>query len=201
MTDAAAIICLQGPHVLLIRSRKRPGSYEIPCGALLPGEDRFTGAIRELREETGLRVLEKHLVPIDHKPWGDHLVHIFVATQWTGDLAPGDDAEECFFGDPALLLKGAHGEDYATVMDAIAEAEQGAQQDERALEYGRLRIGELQKETDQLHAENARLRAVADVAHENMINSSYHLANQHGIEAQKKMIAALREAGYDDSDY
>jgi 8-oxo-dGTP diphosphatase len=54
----AAAIVLQDDQVLLVRrsvhERFLPGIWGIPCGKLEPGEDPAAGALRELKEETGL---------------------------------------------------------------------------------------------------------------------------------------------------
>lgn len=119
MNVAVAIIAIKRSQVLLVQSRKRPGSVEIPGGALLPGESRVHGAVRELREECGLYVDSWNLVPFQTKETPDWRVHIFQALRWSGQLTPGDDASECFFGPPDWLLEGAHPEDYTIVSKAI----------------------------------------------------------------------------------
>lgn len=54
----AAAVVLHNDRVLLVRrsltERFLPGAWGIPCGKLDPGEDPETGALRELKEETGL---------------------------------------------------------------------------------------------------------------------------------------------------
>jgi 8-oxo-dGTP diphosphatase len=54
----AAAIVLHDDRILLVRrsitERFLPGVWGVPCGKLDPGEDPAAGAIRELKEETGL---------------------------------------------------------------------------------------------------------------------------------------------------
>jgi len=115
MTEAVAIIAFDHGRVLLIRSRKRPGSVEIPCGSLQPGETLFEGAARELFEETGLTAEAWHALPIIHKTVREHLVYFVWLTKWTGTLRAGDDAEAAFWGDPDWIREGSHPEDYEIV--------------------------------------------------------------------------------------
>jgi 8-oxo-dGTP diphosphatase len=54
----AAAVVMHDDQVLLVRrsltERFLPGVWGIPCGKLNPGEDPAIGALRELKEETGL---------------------------------------------------------------------------------------------------------------------------------------------------
>lgn len=56
-------IVVQSGHILLIRRKSHPGlgTWAIPGGYLNPKETQLDSAIRELREETGLKVPEKVL--------------------------------------------------------------------------------------------------------------------------------------------
>lgn len=112
---AAAIIALCDNHVLLVRNHKRHGSVEIPGGALLNGENEFDAAIREMYEECGLRVERDDLVPFHIEDAHGWRVHVLRALRWSGEMTPGDDVSEVFWGTPDLLLDGQHSEDYATV--------------------------------------------------------------------------------------
>jgi len=55
--DRAAVIIVREGHLLLLRRRKRGERYDaLPGGTIEPGETPKAAAIREIREETGLRV-------------------------------------------------------------------------------------------------------------------------------------------------
>lgn len=116
---AAAIIAIQDGQVLMVRSKKRGGTPELPGGALLPNETFQMGAARELWEECGLYVDAEELQLFHMKDAHGWHVHLFLATDWSGELNPGDDASAAFFGDPALLLEGERSEDYETACRAI----------------------------------------------------------------------------------
>ncbi|NUP42773.1 MAG: NUDIX hydrolase [Streptomyces sp.] len=55
---AAAVVMDEQGRVLLVRRSERerflPGVWGVPCGKLEPGESPRDGALRELKEETGL---------------------------------------------------------------------------------------------------------------------------------------------------
>jgi len=119
MNVAVAVIAIQHNQVLLVRSAKRPGSVEIPGGAVLPNESRVHAAVRELLEECGLHIDPWDLVPFQTKETREWRTHILQALRWNGQLTPGDDVSGCFFGPPGLLLAGAHPEDYPIVCRAI----------------------------------------------------------------------------------
>jgi len=51
---ATRAICVQGPEILLLYT-KRYDDLSLPGGGLDPGEDKVSGMVRELKEETGAR--------------------------------------------------------------------------------------------------------------------------------------------------
>lgn len=113
---ASAVIAIQNGRVLMVRSRKRNSTWELPGGACLPDEGFADAAARELFEECGLRVHENDLSLVHVKSVRGWHVYIYQARRWDGELRPGDDAEACEFGEPGLLLTGERNEDYETVV-------------------------------------------------------------------------------------
>jgi 8-oxo-dGTP pyrophosphatase MutT (NUDIX family) len=114
MPGAQVLVIDDEDRILLQRSRDS-GLWELPAGAAEPGDDFRTTAVRELFEETGLRVDAGELVPFASLsqadvhtltyPNGDVLqcfALCFEARRWTGSLRPDTDEvlELAFFRQP-----------------------------------------------------------------------------------------------------
>jgi 8-oxo-dGTP diphosphatase len=107
------VVCLRADQVLLIKRGNPPrqGLWSLPGGRLEWGETTAAGALRELKEETGVAAELLGLVDVvdgvfparpslDGKA-GDitrHYVLIDYAARWiSGEPRPGDDAAEARF--------------------------------------------------------------------------------------------------------
>lgn len=116
------VICLRDDQVLLIKRGTPPrlGQWSLPGGRLEWGETTAAGALRELKEETGVEAVLLGLVDVvyglfparpspDGKPGeiSRHYVLIDYAARWTsGEPVAGDDAAEARFvsRDEAMAL-------------------------------------------------------------------------------------------------
>ena len=73
--DGVSIYALYGEkkdHVVLVRQYRYPLGdyvYEFPAGLVEPGEEFHSAAIRELHEETGLRLTPVKVDPMFEKPY------------------------------------------------------------------------------------------------------------------------------------
>lgn len=95
---AVGLLIEKAGAVLLVRRERAPfkGYWDIPGGFLEEDEDAHTGARREAREETGLRVAIDELVGVYHDKNGDDytLNLYYTAHVIGGHEKPGDDADD-----------------------------------------------------------------------------------------------------------
>ena len=100
---AVGIACLRGDSVLLIRrgTPPRQGEWSLPGGRIEPGERAVDAALRELREETGVKAEITGLIDVVDGLFpeaGRHYVLIDYAARWlSGEPVAGDDAAEARF--------------------------------------------------------------------------------------------------------
>ncbi|GLW62290.1 NUDIX hydrolase [Actinomadura rubrobrunea] len=100
----------QEGRLLLVRRARPPsaGRWSLPGGRVEPGETDVAAVVRELREETGLRVAVGPLVGSVERPGPDGVVYEiadYLATPVGGRLAAGDDAADVRWAAPEELLR------------------------------------------------------------------------------------------------
>jgi 8-oxo-dGTP diphosphatase len=101
-----AIITDSAGRLLLIKRGHEPqaGRWSLPGGRIEPGESDQQALVREVREETGLRVAPGRLAGTVERPWpGGRVLVIrdYLAVVAGGDLAAGDDADDARWVSPA----------------------------------------------------------------------------------------------------
>ena len=74
------------------------GKWNGPGGKIKPNETPTEGVIREVREETGLNILDPELNGVidfyfGEKPEPDWITYVFRVTEFTGELKPNDEGE------------------------------------------------------------------------------------------------------------
>ena len=92
------VLCLitDGDSILLQNRRKNDWQgYTLPGGHVEPGESFVDAVIREMKEETGLTILDPRLVGVKQFPLenGRYVVLLFKATRWSGDLISSEEGQ------------------------------------------------------------------------------------------------------------
>ncbi|GAB5456699.1 MAG: NUDIX hydrolase [Henriciella sp.] len=128
---AVGVVCFRADEVLLIRRGTPPkqGEWSLPGGRVEPGEPVRDGALRELKEETGVDAVLIDLIDvvdaIFENRTGDlitrHYVLIdFVARWQTGEPIAGDDAADARFFHLSDLASLQMWDETLRVIDAAA---------------------------------------------------------------------------------
>ena len=99
---AFAIIFDEHGRVLLCH-RRDLDYWNLPGGAVEPGEMPDEAAVRATREETGLEVAVERLVGVYGKVGRDEFVFAFACRVTGGALAVTAEADECRYFAPAAL--------------------------------------------------------------------------------------------------
>jgi 8-oxo-dGTP diphosphatase len=97
---AAAVILDSQGCVLLVKHTYGRLNWELPGGAAERNESIVDTAVREVQEETGLRVAAKHITGIYYEPRIDMLHFVFLCEPQDGRLEPrpgGREISRCAF--------------------------------------------------------------------------------------------------------
>jgi 8-oxo-dGTP diphosphatase len=105
---AVALLVFKVGKILLVQRSNEPfrGFWSLPAGFIDAGEDPVEAAARECREETNLEVRITELVDLisgQEHPRGAHLLIVYRGEILSGELKPGDDAEQADFFDLRAL--------------------------------------------------------------------------------------------------
>ena len=92
------VLCLLEDHGrILLQNRVKPDwrGYTLPGGHVEPGESFVEAVLREMREETGLTVLNPRLAGVKQFPipGGRYLVLLFKATEYSGRVVSSAEGD------------------------------------------------------------------------------------------------------------
>ena len=92
------VLCLiQDGNRILLQNRVKEDwkGYTFPGGHVEPGESFVDAVIREMKEETGLDIINPRLVGIKQFPIdnGRYIVLLFKATEFSGELVSSEEGE------------------------------------------------------------------------------------------------------------
>ena len=92
------VLCLiEDGDKMLLQNRVKTDwrGYALPVGHVEPGESFVDAVIREMKEETGLMIIDPRLVGVKQFPLenGRYVVLLFKATQWSGELISSEEGQ------------------------------------------------------------------------------------------------------------
>ncbi|MBI2913893.1 MAG: 8-oxo-dGTP diphosphatase [Chloroflexi bacterium] len=111
MTIEATVCLVRRDGKLLLQKKASErfggGKWDGPGGKLRPGESPADGVVREVEEETGLRIIdpafrgsfEVYFGAGDQPDW---VVHVFSGSRFGGELRPSDEGELRWFPEDQL---------------------------------------------------------------------------------------------------
>ena len=96
-TELTVLCLLEENDRILLQNRVKKDwqGYTLPGGHVEAGESFVDAVIREMKEETGLTILDPRLVGVKQFPIenGRYVVLLFKATEYTGDLISSDEGQ------------------------------------------------------------------------------------------------------------
>jgi len=99
---AVAVVVQDGEEVLLVKRAFNPfrGKWMLPAGFVDAGEDPEVAAVREVREETSLKVkIDELFMVLSGQEYdkGAHIIIVYRARVLNGELSAGDDASQAAY--------------------------------------------------------------------------------------------------------
>ena len=88
-----AVLCLvfNEGSILSVTRGGQPGNLGFPGGMVEEGEELYTAALRELKEETGIVGVLASCAEENSFQQGDKTIHVVYVSEWSGDLVEGPE--------------------------------------------------------------------------------------------------------------
>jgi len=112
-------ILFDGDGRVLLCHRRDLDLWNLPGGGVRPGEAPWEGVVREVAEETGLKVGVERLAGIYVKPQAGEIVFSFVCRAVGGALTPTDEADQLEYFPPERLPPNTSRKQAERIADAV----------------------------------------------------------------------------------